>query len=126
MTTNEYAQIILESQNIKPTTEKVDEAAAYEAAQLVSGSFTLTLFETMCESNYDMEATKQRLESLFDSENHFGLVYFIFILANAVDITVPIQFSEMSANDRLVPFLSSAIIDDWMDYDLTYDPSDYE
>jgi len=45
-----------------------------------------------------------------------GVVYFIFILANAVEFSMPIQFTEMSANDSLVPILSAAIIDDWLEY----------
>ena len=126
MTTNEYAQIILEVQKVPPSTEKIDESAAYEAAQLFSGSFTYTLYEALWENHYDMEAVTMRLESLHDSGNHFGLIYFVFILANAVDFIVPVQFSEMSANDRLVPFLSAAIIEDWLEYDADCEPSEYE
>jgi len=126
MTTNEYAQTILEVQKETPTKGAVDETAAYEAAQLFSGSFTYTLYETLWENHYDMEAVTNRLESLHDSENHFGLIYFIFILANAVNFIVPVQFSEMSANDRLVPFLSAAIIEDWLEYHANCEPTEYE
>jgi hypothetical protein len=65
-----------------------------------------------------MDAISQHLEKLYDSGNHFGLVYFIFILANAVEFIIPFQFTEMSANDSLVPILSSAIMEDWLEYDL--------
>ena len=126
MTTNEYAQTILEMQKEMPTTETVDEPAAYEVAQPFSGSFIYTLYEALWENHYDMESVTKRLESLHDSGNHFGLVYFIFILANAIDFTVPVQFSEMSANDRLVPFLSAAIIEDWLEYDANCEPTEYE
>ena len=126
MTTNEYAHVILEVQKEASTSDKVDEAAAFEAAQLISGSFTYTLYEALWENFYDMEAVTQRLETLYDSENHFGLVYLIFILANAVDFIVPVQFSEMSANDGVVPFLAAAIIEDWLDYDANCEPTEYE
>jgi len=126
MTTSEYAQTILEVQKELPTTKTVDEAAAYETAQLFSGSFTYPLYEALWENHYDMGAVTKRLESLHDSENHFGLIYFIFILANAVDFIIPVQFSEMSAYDGLVPFLSAAIIEDWLEYDANCEPTEYE
>jgi hypothetical protein len=42
-------------------------------------------------------------------------------LANAVDLTVPAQFTEMSANDALVPTLSAAFSEDWLEYDSTHE-----
>jgi len=126
MTTNEYAQLILEVQKELAALKPVDETAACEAAQLISGSFTYTLYEALWENFFDMEAITQRLENLYDGGDHCGFAYFIFILANAVDFIVPVQFSEMSANDGLVPFLSAAIIEDWLDYDASCEPTEYE
>jgi len=117
MTTNEYAEFILQVKKEAALPRAVDETAAYEAAQLLSGSFTYLLYEALWMNNFDMETITQHLNNLHDSENHFGLVYFIFILANAVEFVVPVQFTEMSANDALVPFLSASIIEDWLDYD---------
>jgi hypothetical protein len=34
---------------------------------------------------------------------------------------VPAQFTEMSANDTLVPALSAAFIEDWLEYDATHE-----
>ena len=60
-----------------------------------------------------MATITEHLEAMYDSENHFGLVYFIFILSDAVNFVLPLPFSEMSANDTLVPVLSAAIIEDY-------------
>jgi hypothetical protein len=121
MTANEYTQATLEAKTeitLSPS-QTTDEAATYEAAQLISGSFTYLLYEALWMNFFDMVAITQHLESLYDSANHFGLVYFIIILTNAVEFSVPVQFTEMSANDVLVPILSAAIIEDWLDYNAT-------
>jgi hypothetical protein len=101
-----------------------DEAAAYEVAQLLSGSFVYPLYEALWVNFFDLDTATQHLESLYDSGNHFGLVYFIYILANAVDLTVPAQFTEMSANNALVPALSAAFIEDWLEYDATHEATE--
>jgi hypothetical protein len=119
MTTSEYAQIVLDVKKGTSVSGTFDEASACEAAQIISGAFTYSLYEALWVTAIDIEAVTLHLESLYDSGNHFGLIYFIFILANAVDLIIPLQFSEMSANDALVPVLSSAIIEDWLEYDAT-------
>lgn len=117
MTTNEYAEFLLQAKKEAALLPAVDESAACEAAQLLSGSFTYLLYEALWMNNFDMDTITHHLNNLHDSENHFGLVYFIFILTNAVELDVPVYFTEMCANDALVPFLSAAIIEDWLDYD---------
>ena len=117
MTTTEYAQFVLQAKQEAAESPTIDEAAAVEAAHLISGSFTYLLYEALLTNFFDMDAITRHLEKLCDSANHFGLVYFIVILANAVDHPLPSQFTEMSANDNLVPVLSSAIIEDWLEYD---------
>ena len=126
MTTSEYALTILQVKKDTRKIETKDEASAYEIAQLVSGSFTSPLYEVLWENFYDMDAITEHLENMYDSGNHFGLVYFTFILANAVDFLIPIQFTEMSANESLVPILSAAIIEDWLEYDSTCEATEYE
>jgi len=126
MTATEYAQSVLQVKTEATFPKAVDETAAYEAAQLISGSFTYLLYEALWMNFFDMDAITQHLESLYDSANHFGLVYFIFILANAIEFAVPVQFTEMSANDMLVPILSAAIIEDWLDYDATSEVTEIE
>jgi len=126
MTTGEYILTVFEEKKASRVIYERDEAAAYDAAQLISGSFTSPLYETLWENFYDMDAITQHLEAIYDSGNHFGLVYFIFILANAVDYSIPLQFTEMSANDSLVPILSAAIIEDWLEYDSTCEATEYE
>ena len=125
MTTNEYAMSILQIKKEVLPPQTVDKTAAYEAAQLFSGSFTYLLYEALWVNFFDMETITQHIESLYDSENHFGLVYFIFILANAAEFNVPVLFTEMSANEALVPFLSAAIIEDWLEYNSTCEASEY-
>lgn len=126
MTTDEYIQFILDEKRENPLPHPIDEPSAYEAAQLVSGGFTYLLYESSWVNGYDTDAITQHLESLYDSENHFGLIYFLFILANAVDFIVPAQFSAISANGALVPILSAAIIEDWLEYDVTSEATEYK
>ncbi|GHV18979.1 hypothetical protein FACS18949_04200 [Clostridia bacterium] len=126
MTANEYAQFVLEVKKETSSTQEIDEVTAYEAAQLISGSFTYPLYEALWINHFDIDTATQHLENLYDSGNHFGLIYFIFILAEAVDFTVPSQFTEMSATDALVPVLAAAIIEDWLEYDSTSEPTEYE
>ena len=124
MTTAEYAEFILQVKKESSLTQEVDEAAAYEVGQLLSGVFVYPLYAALWVRNFDMETTTQHLESLYDSENYFGLIYFVFILANAADVIVPAPFSEMSARDTLLPFLAAAIIEDWLEYHDACTPSE--
>ena len=117
MTAYEYTQIILQVQKELPLPRFDDEAAAHEVAQLLSGSLICPLYDALWVRNFEMDAATQHLESLYDSENHFGLIYFVFLLAETADVIVPFQFAEMSANESLVPILSAALIEDWIAYD---------
>ena len=126
MTTSEYIQTVLQEKKGSRVIQTKDEASAYDAAQLISGSFTSPLYEVLWENFYDMDAITQHLESMYDSGNHFGLIYFIFIMANAVEFSIPLQFTEMSANDSLVPILSAAIIEDWLEYDSVCEATEYQ
>ena len=119
MTTNEYLDCLLEVKRETQEPKAIDEAAAYEAAQLVSGSFVYPLYGMLWQYDLDMEVITEHLEALYDSGNHFGLVYFIFILSDAVNYVLLRTFSEMSATDVIVPILSAAIIEDWLEYDAT-------
>ena len=125
MTTYEYAQFILQIKKEAYPPKLIDESAAYETAQLFSGSFTCLLYEALWINDFDMDTITQHLESLYDGNNHFGLIYFIFILANAVEFIIPVQFSEISANEALVPVLSAVIIEDWLEYDSEKDITEY-
>ena len=125
MTTTDYAQTILEVRKDAPSSPTFDEATVYAAAQLITGSFILPLYGELWKTFFDMDGITDHLESLYDSDNHHGLVYFVFILANAIELTVPIEFTEMSAKDRLVPILSAAIIEDWLEYDGSFEPTEY-
>ena len=118
MTTNEFAECILQVRKSQPPETK-DEAAAYDAAQIVSGSFVYPLYGALWQNGYEMDAVTEHLETMYDSGNHLGFLYFIFILSDAVDFVLPLPFSEMSAIDAHVPILAAAIIDDWLEYDAT-------
>lgn len=121
MTTSECIQFVLEVKTESLHSDVPDEAAASEVALLVSGSFTYTLYESLRVRAFDLDAILEHLEALYDSGSYIGFVYFTFILANAAEIIVPIQFSEMSANDALAPILSAAIIEDWLEYHAMYE-----
>jgi hypothetical protein len=102
--------------------ENIYEDLAYEAAQLLSGSFTYLLYRALWADFYDLEAINKHLEYLYDNEDHYGLLYFIAMLADAVSSDIPVIFSQMSANKKLVPVLSSAVIEDWLEYHESVEP----
>lgn len=91
------------------------------AAGLVSGNFTYLLYETLWLNDYPMESLTTHLEALYDCSDHHGFVYFVLLLADSVDFNMPAQFYEMSISDALLPILSSAIIEDWLEYDNEYE-----
>jgi hypothetical protein len=126
MTTTEYIQSVLQIKKDTPSLQSIDEAPAYEAAQLISGSFTYPLYEELWANFFDMDAVTEHLENLYDSGNYFGMIYFTFMLANAVEFIIPIEFTEMSAKDAFVPVLAAAIIEDWLEYDGSFEATAYE
>ena len=73
-----------------------------------------------------MDAVTEHLENLYDSSNHLGLVYFIVMLADAVEFILPLEFTEMSAKDIFAPILSAAIIEDWLEYNGSFEATEYE
>lgn len=83
------------------------------------------LYEALWMNHLEINLITHHLESLYDSKNHLGLIYFIFILANAVDFEVPAQFAQISSQDELITFLSAAIIEDWLDYDANHEETEY-
>ena len=121
MSANEFAEYILHVKKENQQAETVDESAAFEVSQLISGSFVYSLYCALWQSGFDMEALTEHLEAMYDSGNHLALIYFIFILSDAVDFVLPLIFTEKSANDALAPILSAAIIEDWLEYDATSD-----
>jgi|GEM_PF-1272703 len=126
MITNEYTEYVLKVKENQTITRQIDETAAFEAAQLICGSFIYSLYGSLWSNFLEMKTITDHLESLYDSENHFGLIYFIVILASAVDYPLPDLFTEMSAQDSFVPVLSAAIIEDWLDFDAAFEPVEYE
>ncbi len=115
MTTHEFAQFVLGGGAQSPA-EPLDEAAAKEVAQLVSGSLIYRLYESLITSGYDMDEATQHLEMLYDSGNHFGLLYFVFMLTDAMNEALPAQFAELTANCATAPYLASALMEDWLDF----------
>ena len=102
----------------------VSENEAVEAAQLVSGSFTYPFYETMWLNDYPMGTLTAHLEALYDRGDRHGFIYFIILLADSVDFKLPIKFYEMSISDTLIPLLSAAIVEDWLEYDNEYEEID--
>lgn len=93
-----------------------DETAANEAAQLISGSLVYRLYEAICANDYNLQTVTAHLEMLYDSGNHFGLVYYIFMLADGTNVGLPERFAEFAVTASLVPYLSAALIEDWLDF----------
>jgi hypothetical protein len=120
MTTHEFAQFILGMRAQSPA-EVVDETAIQEVAQLVSGSLIYRLYESLIVNDYDMDELTEHLEMLCDTQNPFGLLYFVFMLTDATNTALPAQFAELTANRTTAPYLASALIEDWLDFHGDYE-----
>jgi hypothetical protein len=116
MTITEYVQNIIDENQNGTVSENVQEDSAIETAQLLSGSFIYPLYGALWTEFYEMDSICTQLCKLYWSDNHYGFVYFIALLANAVDFDIPPIFSQMSANDKLISTLSSAVLEDWLEY----------
>jgi hypothetical protein len=115
VSTHGFSQYVLNNK-VKPPITHVDGAAAIDVAQLISGSLVYRLYERLIPNDYDMDAVTEHLEMLHESEEHIALLYFIFILCDAADVALPERFESMTTNTRLAPYLSAAILEDWMDF----------
>ena len=120
MTTLGFSHCILKNIAQSPA-DQIDEAAAKEVAQLISGSLIYRLYENLIRSDYDMDAATEHLEMLCETENHIALLYFVFILCDAVNVDLPERYEGMTANPSLAPYLSAAIIEDWLDFHGDYE-----
>lgn len=115
MNTHGFSQYILNNK-VQSSAVPIDEAAAKDVAQLISGSLVYRLYENLIVNDYDMDAVTEHLEMLYDTQNHFGLIYFVFILCDAANEALPERFENITANFDLVPYLSASIIEDWLDF----------
>lgn len=115
MTTSDYVRYLFRES--KTTAESIDEEAVCEAASLVSGSFLYKLYELLWLNDYPMESLTKHLENLYDSEEYHGFLYLLVILAESVEVALPEQFYEFCKREQVIPILSGAIIEDWLDID---------
>jgi hypothetical protein len=127
MTTYEYIEYLLQVKNSEKSADGIApsgvawENTAFEAAQLVSGSFTYRLYETLWLRDLPIEAITSHLEAMYDKSDFHGFLYFLILLADSIDFKFPAQFYEMSMQDKTVPLLSAAVIEDWLEYDNEYE-----
>ena len=85
--------------------EPLDEAAAYEASSLVSGSFVESLHRALWLEGQPMQAVTTRLESLYDNGEHHAFLYLVILMASAVELALPEALGEIAANEAAVPSL---------------------
>ena len=111
MNTNEFTYF-MPNHRSQPPAEPIDEAAAKDVAHLICGSLIYRLYESLIAHEYDVEAVTKHLEMLNDTNNNYGLLYFVYILCNSTDEALSDRFEGMTANPLLVPYLSAAIIED--------------
>lgn len=127
MTIYEYVEALLRVKNSgmldgdNTSTDSAWESMAFEAAGLVSGSFTYQFYEILWLRDFPMEAVTSHLEAMYDKSDYYGFLYFLILLADSIDFTFPVKFYEMSMQDKMLPLLSAAVIDDWLAYDNEYE-----
>jgi len=115
MNTQEFSRFLSENRS-GTTAKQFDEAAVKEIAQLVSGSLVYRLYEHLLFNDFAIDAVTEHLEMLYNTQNHFALLYYVFLLCDGVEVAVPEQYHDMTANAAYVPYLSTAIIEDWLDF----------
>jgi len=114
MKANEFIKFILSVRNEIPQTI-IDESAAYSMAQITSAGFIHKLCEQLRANDFDVGTITAHIEDMHDSENHFGVIYFLFLIADCVDFELPLQFAQLATNDLCVPILSSVLIEDLLE-----------
>ena len=120
MTTHEFA-LYLMGKGTLPSTPRVDDEAVKETAHLISGSLIYRLYASMVASDYDMEAATEHLKLLHDTQNHYGMIYLVFILCDATDEELSERFAEFAATAAFVPYLADAFLADWLDFHEDYE-----
>ncbi|MCL2279654.1 MAG: hypothetical protein FWC20_09660 [Oscillospiraceae bacterium] len=116
MNTTEYVQYVIEERNTDVVSRDYCKTSAREVAQLLSGSFIYPLYGAAWAVFYDMETITQHLKELHENRSYFGVVYFITLLAGALDANIPLLFTQMSLNSLHIHILADAIIEDWVEY----------
>jgi len=104
-----------------PNFHASDEPVAIEVAQLISGSLVYRLYTGMIANEYDMDMTTEYLEMLHEAQDHFGLLFFVFMLCDATNTELPERFLEVAANPSLVKYLADAMLADWLDFHDDYE-----
>jgi hypothetical protein len=120
MTTENFARYVAEFGDNNLARE-VDAESAKEVAQLISGSLVYRLYEALERMDFNIAAVTAHLEMLRDSGNPFGLVYFVFMLAESANVALPERFAEAAVTAVLVPYLSAALVADWLDFNEDYE-----
>jgi hypothetical protein len=100
---------------------EVDAESAQEVANLISGSLVYRLYEALAKMDYPMDSLTAHLEMLHDSGNHLGLVYLVLMLAESANVALPERFAETAVTAVLVPYLSAALVADWLDFNEDYE-----
>ena len=118
MSANELLEYLLETKN---PPEPLDEAAAYEASSLISGSFVYNLHRALWLEGLTMQAVTDRLESLYDNGEYRAFLYLVFLMASIVELDLPEPLGEIAANEAAVPVLAATIIEDWLEIDGEYE-----
>jgi len=118
MTTREFIEYLLTEEQSEGA---IDEKVAYEAASLVTGSFVYNLYELLWLNDLSVPAITAHLQKLYDSKENSALLYFVVLLADAIEFALPSEFFKMSVKEQIVPILSAAFIDDWLDVDNEYE-----
>lgn len=85
----------------KMPTEPLDEAAAFEAGSLVSGSFVGELHRALWLEGLPMQAATERLESLYVQGEYNALLYLVALMASAVELDCLMRWAESPRMRRL-------------------------
>lgn len=83
----------------------------------MTGSFVYNIYELLWLNDLSVPTITAHLQKLYDSKENSALLYFVVLLSNAIEFVLPSEFFKMSVKEQIVPILSTAFIDDWLDVD---------
>lgn len=100
---------------MKERKQGVGNPAANEYVDVITGDMIYNVHNNLWAEGMEMEDITVHLEYLYDRKQYHGLIYFIFILANAVDLQIPLQFTQLSADNEVSEILAASIIENWLE-----------
>lgn len=112
ITTSEYLELLIMKKEVPPTPVSTD--ITNEVIYKIHEDFVIPLYESMLmDYDNDIEVITEHIVKLYNTSNHFGLIYFFFMLADIMAIELPDELVKMSLTDDFVSAFSESLYESW-------------